>query len=253
LKLWVWGLTIAKKEVPWYKKKLAGPFSKMPPDLELSQAQYLTRESAGEIKLGVSERAHLLALLRRYQLDRLWWTSAPRPREAREVLEGIQGDAEKLHDSMHFLLCGSEPAKEAALDELLFNAPAPEPTTPRWYGWDYPGNDWLTWIEDTLMRVTLLGSWSSWTAQQLRENSTGGRDRNEFLHGLIRSLRELFLRNHGRDEQRFGRDQRSAFICFAEAALRCIPDHPEIKALAKTISRALDEHTSAGQNPARKS
>jgi hypothetical protein len=243
---------MTKKELPWFKKRLLGPFPKMPPDLELSQAQYLTMESVGELELGVSERGHLLALLREYQRNRLWWTSAPRPREAREILEAIQGDAEKLRDRMHLLLRGREPAKEAALHELLFNAPALEPTTPS-PGRDYPGNDWLTWIDDTLMRVSLLGSWSSLTAQKLRENSTGGRDGNEFLWGLIRSLRKFFLQNHGRDERRFGRDRRSAFICFVEAAVTCIPGHPEIKALAKTISRALDEPPSAGQNPVKKS
>jgi hypothetical protein len=246
-------VVMIKKEVPWHKRKVLGPFPKMPPALELSLDQYFSIERAGELKLGPSEREQLLALLRDYQRNRLWWDSAPRPREAIEVLEEIQGDAEKLRDRMHLLLRGRESAKEAALYELIFYAPAPEPTTPRWYGWKYPGNDWLTWIDDTLMRVSILGNWSSRTARKLRENSRGGRDGNEFLSGLIRSLREFFLLNHGRDEHRFGRDRRSAFICFVEATLTCIPDHPEIKALTKTISRALDERPSAGQNHRRKS
>jgi hypothetical protein len=100
--------------------------------------------------------------------------------------------------------------------------------------------------------VVLLESWSGWTAQRLRENDTGGREGNEFLIGLIRSLREFFLQNNGRDEHRFGRDRRSSFICFVEATLRSVPDHPEVKALAKTISRALSENPAAGQNPSRK-
>jgi hypothetical protein len=70
--------------VPWYKKKLPGSFSKVLASLELSDAQYSTIESAGEIKLGSSERRQLSALLRRYQHDLISWTSAPCPGEARE-------------------------------------------------------------------------------------------------------------------------------------------------------------------------
>ncbi len=246
-------LAMTKKKLPWYKKKLPGSFSKVPPSFELSDALYSRIESAGEIKLGASERGELLELLRRYQRDRLRWTSAPRRREVREILEALQGNAEKLRQRMHFLLRGREPAKQSALDQLLLNVLAPEPTTPRWYGWDYRGNDWQTWLENTLSRVSLLESWSRWTVQRLRENGTGGREGDEILRGLIRSLREFFLQNHGRDEHRFGRDRRRSFICFVEATLRCVPDHPEIKALAKTISRALDENPGAGQNPRRKS
>ena len=157
---------------------------------------------------------------------------------------------------MHRLLQGAQPAKEAkeaALHQLLLNAPAPEPTTPRWYGWDYPRNDWQTWLEDTLSRVTLLDSWLQRTTEKLRENGTGGRDSDEFLRGLIRSLREFFLGNHGRDEHLFGRDRRGPFIYFVEAALRCVPDHPETKALAKIIARALNPKPPARQNPRRKS
>jgi hypothetical protein len=167
-------LAMTKKKLPWYKKKLPGGFSKVPASFELSDARYSTIESAGEIKLGASERGQLLELLRRYQLDRLTWSSAPRRREVREILEALQGDAEKLREGMQSLLRGREPAKESAFDQLLLNVPAPEPTTPRWYGWDYPGNDWQTWVENTLLRVGLLGSWSRWTAQRLRENGTGG-------------------------------------------------------------------------------
>jgi hypothetical protein len=246
-------LAMSKKQLPWYKKKLPGSFSKAPASFELSDSQYSTMEVAGGIKLGASERVQLLELLRRYQRDSLTWTSAPRGREVREILEALQGDAEKLRKRMRFLLRGREPAKESALNQLLLNVPATEPTTPRWYGWDYRGNDWQTWLENELLRVRLLESWSGWTAQRLRENGTGGRDGNEFLRGLIRSLREFFLQNHGQDEHRFGRDRRTFFICFVEATLRCVPDHTEIKALAKTISRALDEDPGIGQNPRRKS
>jgi hypothetical protein len=215
----------------------------------LSDAQYSMIESAGEIKLGPSERGRLLALLCRYQRDLVSWTSAPRPREARAILEALQGGAGELSERLQCLLQVSKPAKEAALDQLLLDAPASEPTTPKWFGWVYPRNDWQSWLEDTLLRVTLLESWSRRTTERLRDSGTGGRDGNEFLRGLIRNLRKFFQQNHGRDEHRFGRDRRSAFICFVEAALRCVPNHPETRALAKTISRALDEHASAGQNP----
>jgi hypothetical protein len=242
--------------LPWYRRRLPRPFSEVPPDLELSAAQYSTIESAGQIKLGSSERQQLSALLRRYQLDLLSWTAAPRPREAREILEPLQTGAAELRERLQRLLQGAKPAKEAkkaALHQLLLNAPAPEPTTPRWYGWDYPRNDWQTWLEDTLSRVTLLDSWLQRTTEKLRENGTGGRDSDEFLRGLIRSLREFFLGNHGRDEQRFGRDRRGPFIYFVEAALRCVPDHHETKALAKIIARALNPKPPAGQNPRRRS
>jgi hypothetical protein len=61
--MWRIGGDDVQEQLPWYKRRLPGPFRKMPPDFELSQAQYLMMESAGEIKLGASERGHLLALL----------------------------------------------------------------------------------------------------------------------------------------------------------------------------------------------
>ena len=219
----------------------------------MSEAQYSTVASAGEINLGASERGQLLELLRRYQRELLSWTSAPRPREVREILKTLQGDAGKLRAKLQSLLQISEPAKEATLDRLLLNAPAPKPTTQRLHGWHYPRNDWHSWLEDTLLRVILLESWSQRTTEHLPKDSKGGRDRNEFLRGLIRNLHEFFLQNHGQNERRFGQERRSHFLYFVEAALRCIPGHPETKALAKTISRALGESPRTGQNRRRKS
>ena len=88
----------------------------------MSEAQYSTVASAGEINLGASERGQLLELLRRYQRELLSWTSAPRPREVREILKTLQGDAGKLRAKLQSLLQISEPAKEATLDRLLLNA-----------------------------------------------------------------------------------------------------------------------------------
>jgi hypothetical protein len=98
------GVTTPRNKLSWYKKRLFGSFSKAPPDLELSEAQYSTIESAGEIKLRASERGQLLELLRRYQRDLLAWTSAPRAREAREVLEALQGDAGELSERLQSVL-----------------------------------------------------------------------------------------------------------------------------------------------------
>ena len=230
-------MAMPKQKLPWFKKRLP-VFTRTPPELALTDEQYSAIEIAGELKLDESARGKLLVLLRRYQIDKCAWESAARLGEVREILEPLRAAAGRLSKRLSRLLAVRDAAQDATLSELLVHAPGPEPTTPRWYGAEYPGNDWQTWLNDTLRRVTVLESWAQWTRERLPQDTTGGREANEFLHGLLGSLREFFRDNGGEDSSRFGRRQREHFLHFVEAAVSCIPGHSQ-KDLTKTISRAL--------------